>query len=41
MLYRLYLGYEDETIDMFSSLCQMEAQKDAVPLDPTGIRRLL
>lgn len=25
VIYKLFLGYEEETVDMFSSLCQMEA----------------
>lgn len=33
-MYKLYLGYEEETIDMFSSLCQMEALQESVPLGP-------
>jgi hypothetical protein len=41
VVYKLYLGYEEETIDMFSSLCQMEAQNDAVPIDSNRLRRLL
>ena len=41
VVYKLYLGYEEQTIDMFSSLCQMEAHSNAVPLDAGGVRRLL
>lgn len=40
VVYKLYLGYDEETIDMFSSLCQMEARRDGVPIDPR-LRRLL
>lgn len=42
VIYKLYLGYDDDTIDTFSSLCQMEAHKDGVPIDGGDrLRRLL
>lgn len=41
VIYKLYLGYDEETVDMFSSLCQMEAHRDGTPIDPHRLRRLL